>query len=125
MSFDKAPLVRPFAGMRPAPGRADEIAAPPYDVVSTDEARAAAEGKPLCFFHVSRAEIDLPPGTDPYADEVYETAASNLKSFENAGALVRDAAPCFYVYRITADGKSQTGVAVSASVDAYNENRIK
>ena len=125
MTFAPDDLVRPFAGLRPAPDRAADIAAPPYDVVNTDEARAIAEGKPFCFFHVSRAEIDLPPETDPYAPEVYETAAKNLGSFEESGALIRDSAPCFYVYRITAGGRSQTGVAVSASVQAYNENRIK
>lgn len=125
MTFAPDDLVRPFAGLRPAPGRAADIAAPPYDVVNTDEARALAAGRPYSFFHVSRAEIDLPPETDPYAADVYETAAKNLQSFEQSGALVRDTKPCFYVYRITAGGKSQTGVAVSASVQAYNENRIK
>lgn len=125
MKFAPDDLVRPFAGLRPAPGRAADIAAPPYDVVNTDEARELATGKPFCFFHVSRAEIDLPPETNPYAAEVYETAAKNLQSFERSGALVRDSAPCFYIYRITAGGRSQTGVAVSASVQAYTENRIK
>ncbi|CAN0386443.1 unnamed protein product [Discosporangium mesarthrocarpum] len=125
MTFSSDDLVRPFTGLRPAPGRAADIAAPPYDVVNTDEARALAAGRPYCFFHVSRAEIDLPPETDPYAPKVYETAAKNLRSFEQSGALVRDTAPCFYIYRITAGGQSQTGVAVSASVQAYNENRIK
>lgn len=125
MTFAPDDLVRPFAGLRPAPGRAADIAAPPYDVVNTDEARAMAAGKPFCFFHLSRAEIDLPPETDPYVDVVYETAAKNLQSFEESGALVRDPEPCFYVYRITAGGQSQTGIAVSASVQAYNENRIK
>jgi len=125
MKFAPDDLVRPFAGLRPAPGRASDIAAPPYDVVNTEEARELAAGKPFSFFHVSRAEIDLPPETDPYADEVYRTAARNLESFEASGALIRDTEPCFYIYRITMDGRSQTGVAVSASVQAYNENRIK
>lgn len=125
MKFAPDDLVRPFAGLRPAPGRAADVAAPPYDVVNTDEARAIAAGKPFCFFHVSRAEIDLPPETDPYADVVYETAAENLRSFEEAGALIRDVAQCFYVYRVSAGGRSQTGIAVSASVQAYTENRIK
>jgi len=125
MKFAPEDLVRPFAGLRPAPGRASDIAAPPYDVVNTDEARELAAGKPFSFFHVSRAEIDLPPETDPYADEVYRTAARNLQSFEESGALIRDTEPCFYIYRITMGGRSQTGVAVSASVQAYNENRIK
>jgi uncharacterized protein (DUF1015 family) len=125
MTSDSQYLVRPFAGLRPAAGRAGDVAAPPYDVVNTEEARAIAAGKPYCFFHVSRAEIDLPPDTDPYADTVYETAAKNLQMFEEAGALVRDETACFYVYRITVGETSQTGVAVSASVDAYNGNRIK
>lgn len=125
MKFAPDDLVRPFAGLRPAPGRASDIAAPPYDVVNTEEARELAAGKPFSFFHVSRAEIDLPPETDPYADEVYQTAAKNLQSFEASGALIRDTEPCFYIFRITMDGRSQTGVAVSASVQAYNENRIK
>jgi uncharacterized protein (DUF1015 family) len=118
-------LVQPFAGLRPAPGRAADVAAPPYDVVNTKEAGEIAEGRPFCFFHVSRAEIDLPADTDPYAAEVYETAAENLKKFEAEGALIRDFSPCFYVYRITVGDTSQTGIAVSASVDAYDENRIK
>ena len=125
MTSPRNDLVRPFAGLRPAQGRAGDVAAPPYDVVNTEEARAIAAGRPFCFFHVSRAEIDLPPDTDPYAVEVYEAAARNLKTFEEAGALVRDTAPCFYVYRLTANDVSQTGIAVSASVDAYLENRIK
>ena len=122
---DTKNLVRPFAGLRPAPGRAGDVAAPPYDVVNTEEARAIAAGRPFCFFHVSRAEIDLPADTDPYAAEVYETAVVNLKEFEAAGALIRDSSPCFYVYRITVGDTSQTGIAVSASVEAYDENRIK
>ena len=125
MTFSSDGLVRPFTGLRPAAGRAPEIAAPPYDVVSTDEAREIADGRPYCFLHVSRAEIDLPPDTDPYADEVYRTAARNLEKFEADGVLVRDEAPAFYVYRIAAHGRTQTGVALSASVDAYLENRIR
>ena len=122
---DTKNLVRPFAGLRPAPGRAGDVAAPPYDVVNTEEARAIAAGRPFCFFHVSRAEIDLPADTDPYAAEVYETAAVNLKEFEAAGAPLRDSSPCFYVYRITLGDTSQTGIAVSASgaVSAGNRNR--
>lgn len=118
-------LVSPFAGLRPAPGRAGEIAAPPYDVVNTEEARALAAGRPHSFFHVSRAEIDLPDNTDPYADEVYATAARNLSEMETGGLLIRDREACYYVYRITAGETVQTGIAVSASVEAYNENRIK
>ncbi|PPR09146.1 MAG: hypothetical protein CFH41_02784 [Alphaproteobacteria bacterium MarineAlpha11_Bin1] len=125
MAHDIPIIVRPFKGMRPVTGRADDIAAPPYDVVNVEEARSLSNGKPHTFFHVSRAEIDLPPGTDPYATEVYQTAAGNLKNMEESGILIRDTVPCFYIYRITANGRSQTGVAFSASVDAYNRNQIK
>src|SRR5690606_23618653 len=70
-------LLRPFAALRPAPEYAAEVAAPPYDVLSTDEARAQAEGKPWTFLHISKAEIDLPAGTDPYDPAVYAKAADN------------------------------------------------
>ena len=103
MNSEAIVLARPFIGIRPVSGRADEIAVPPYDVVNTEEARAAAEGRPLNFFHVSRAEIDLPADTDPYSNDVYKTAAQNLKKLEASGAVIRDPSPCFYVYRITHD----------------------
>ena len=67
-------LIRPFAGLRPAPGRATDVAAPPYDVLSTAEARVRADGRPWSFLHISKPEIDLPPETDPYAPEVYAKA---------------------------------------------------
>lgn len=125
MTSKNEKLVGPFAGLRPAPGRAGDVAAPPYDVVNTVEARALAAGRPHSFFHVSRAEIDLPDDTDPYADEVYEAAARNLSAFETDRVLIRDREACYYVYRITAGNVTQTGVAVSASVAAYDANRIK
>lgn len=118
-------LVRPFAGLRPAPNRAADIAAPPYDVINVSEARELARDKPHSFLHISRAEIDLPPETDPYAPEVYAKAKANLHALEEDGLLVRDRKPTFYAYRISAGEKVQTGVAMSASVDAYLKNRIR
>jgi uncharacterized protein (DUF1015 family) len=118
-------LIRPFAGLRPAPSRAAEVAAPPYDVLSTDEARARSKGKPWSFLHISKPEIDLPVGTDPYAAEVYAKAAENLDKMLAAGVLVRDAAPCYYVYRLIMGGHSQTGLVAAASVADYNTNRIR
>ncbi len=118
-------LARPFAGLRPAPERAPEIAAPPYDVVTTDEARALIRDKPYSFLHVSRAEADLPPDTDPYSDAVYAAAAKNLRSFEDQGILIREKTPAFYVYRMIAGNRVQTGVVHSASIDAYLHNRIR
>ena len=118
-------LIRPFAGLRPAPSRAAEIAAPPYDVLSTEEARARAAGRPWSFLHISKAEIDLPAGTDPYAAEVYARAAQNLGRMLAQGVLVRDAAPCYYAYRLVMGSHSQTGLVAAASVADYNSNRIR
>jgi len=118
-------LIRPFAGLRPAPSRAAEVAAPPYDVLSSDEARARASGKPWSFLHISKPEIDLPAGTDPYAAEVYAKAAENLGMMLAEGVLVRDASPCYYVYRLVMGSHSQTGMVAAASVRDYNTNRIR
>ena len=86
-------LVRPFAALRPAPARAAEVAAPPYDVLSSDEARARATGRPWSFLHVSKPEIDLAPGAAPYSPAVYAKGAENLARMRDAGVLVRDPAP--------------------------------
>ena len=118
-------LIKPFRALRPAPGRAAEILAPPYDVLSSAEARERANGKPWNFLHVSKAEIDLAPSTDPYDAAVYAKAADNLRAMEAAGVLMRDAKPCYYAYRLTWRGRTQTGLAAVASLDAYVENRIR
>jgi uncharacterized protein (DUF1015 family) len=118
-------LIRAFPGLRPAKGRAVDVAAPPYDVMNEIEAREMAKGRPWSFLHISRAEIDLPPGTDPYASEVYAKAAENLLKMEKAGVLVRDTKPCYYTYRLTMGSHTQTGLVAAASVEAYDQGRIK
>ncbi len=118
-------LIRPFTGLRPALNRAEEIAAPPYDVLSSEEARVRAAGKPWSFLHISKPEIDLPPGTDIYAPEVYAKAAENLGKMLAEGVLVRDALPCYYVYRLVMGTHSQTGLVAAASVADYDTNRIR
>lgn len=118
-------LIKPFRALRPAPGRAGEVLAPPYDVVSSAEARERAKGKPWNFLHVSKAEIDLAPSTDPYDAAVYAKAADNLHAMTAAGVLMRDAKPCYYVYRLTWRGRTQTGLAAVASLDAYAADRIR
>src|SRR5687767_15728202 len=102
--------VRPFRALKPAAQRAAEVAAVPYDVVSTAEAHAAAASNPFSFLHVSRAEIDLPEGTNPYADEVYARAAENFARLKGAAPLVRDDTERLYVYRLRAAGHEHTGV---------------
>src|SRR5690606_20467844 len=119
------PIVRPFAALRPTPAHAADVVAPPYDVVSTSEARDLAAGKPHSFLHISRPEIDLPPGTSPYADEVYARGAASLARLVADDVLVRDTAPAYYVYRMVMNGRAQTGIALAASVEAYDANRIR
>jgi uncharacterized protein (DUF1015 family) len=118
-------LIRPFAGLRPAPGRAAEVIAPPYDVLSSDEARERAAGKPWSFLHISKPEIDLPKGINPYAPEVYAKAAENLGTMTRKGVLTRDPAPCYYVYRLVMGGHTQTGLVAAASIAEYETNRIR
>jgi uncharacterized protein (DUF1015 family) len=119
------PLIKPFRALRPAPGRAAEVLAPPYDVLSSAEARARAEGKPWSFLHISKPEIDLDPATDPYDRAVYAKAAENLAKMIAGGVLTRDAKPCYYVYRLTWRGHTQTGLACVASLADYASNRIR
>jgi uncharacterized protein (DUF1015 family) len=118
-------LVRPFRALRPDAARAEDVIAPPYDVVSTDEARALAAGRPHSFLHISRPEIDLPPGTSPYSGEAYARGAQSLAALVDGGVLVRDAEPSYYVYRMQMAGRTQTGVGFVASVAAYEANLIK
>ena len=118
-------LIRPFAGLRPAQGRAAEVIAPPYDVLSSDEARARAAGKPWSFLHISKPEIDLPAGTDPYSPQVYAKAAENLGLMIRKGVLTRDPAPCYYVYRLVMGNHAQTGLVAAASIAEYDLNRIR
>ncbi len=119
------PLVQPFTGLRPTSDTAQHVVAPPYDVLNAAEAREKAQGKPLSFLHVSKPEIDLDEGVDVHAPEVYTKGAENLARMISDGALVRDAAPRYYVYRMTMGDHVQTGVVLGASVAAYDENRIR
>ena len=118
-------LIRPFRALRPAPGRADEVLAPPYDVLSSAEARERAKGKPWSFLHISKPEIDLDPAVDPYGGAVYAKAAENLKRMIAAGVLIRDVQESYYVYRLTWRDRRQTGLAAVASISDYESNRIR
>jgi uncharacterized protein (DUF1015 family) len=118
-------LVQPFAGLRPAPERAAEVAAPPYDVLSSAEARARAAGKPWSFLHISKPEIDLPEGIDVHSPPVYARAAENLQRMIASGVLRRDVAPCYYVWRLVMGDHAQTGLVAAASVADYDANRIR
>jgi uncharacterized protein (DUF1015 family) len=118
-------LIQPFRGLRPVPERAADVAAPPYDVLNTAEARTRAEGRPLSFLHISKPEIDLPEDTDPCSDAVYAKGAENLDSMVKRGVLIRDPEPHYYVYRLIMGKHEQTGLVCAASVADYDSNRIR
>jgi uncharacterized protein (DUF1015 family) len=115
--------LRPFRALRPKPDEAAQVAAVPYDVVSTDEARALADGNAVSFLRVSRAEIEFPAGTDPYSDVVYERAARNFQSLR--ASLVVEDRPTVYVYELRMGGHVQLGVAGCFSLDEYDRNIIR
>lgn len=118
-------VIRPFCGYRPRPDIVAKVASPPYDVLSSDEARAAAEGNPLSFLHVVKAEIDLDASVDVHSEQVYREGARNLRKLIADGSLIRDETPCFYVYQQRMGGHVQAGVVAGASVDEYQNGLIK
>lgn len=118
-------LIRPLRGLGPAPGRAADVIAPPYDVLNSAEARIRARGRPDSFLHISRPEIDLPEGTGLYEPVVYARAAGNFRRMIDARVLVRDDEPCYYVYRLRMGDHVQTGIVCAGSVAAYDANRIR
>ena len=118
-------VIRPFRALRPARDSAAAVSSVPYDVVSTDEARQLASANPLSFLHVTRSEIDLPPGTDPYSAEVYAKAKANLAALRAKAPLVAEDEPSLYFYRLRMGGHEQTGIAACFSVDEYEQDVIK
>jgi uncharacterized protein (DUF1015 family) len=116
--------LHPFRALRPNASDAARIAAVPYDVVSTDEARTLAESNPLSFLRVSRAELELSAGSDPYAPEVYERAAKNFEMLRQASLVVEDE-PSVYFYQLRMGSHVQTGLAACFSIDEYDRDLIK
>lgn len=117
--------VRPFRGYRPPPHLAGKIAAKPYDVLSSEEARVEAAGNPLSFLHVGKPEIDLPAGTNLYDPAVYEKGKENLQKLIRDGALVQDPRPVYYLYAQTMGNHSQYGIIGCVSVEEYLNDTIK
>jgi uncharacterized protein (DUF1015 family) len=115
----------PFRALRPTPDSAANVAAVPYDVVNTEEARALASGNPLSFLHVSRAEIDLPAGTDVHSNEVYDKAVENFAALKTQAPLVMEDVPSAYVYRLRMGSHLQVGIAACYSVAEYESDVIK
>ncbi len=118
-------LIKPFAALRPAPEKAAAVAAVPYDVVDTAEARALAAGNPDSFLHVSRPEIDLPDSVDIHSDAVYAQGARALRAFQTRGTLLREADERLYVYRQVMGAHSQTGVVACCHIEDYAADIIR
>ena len=118
-------IVRPFSALRPQAERAPQVAAVPYDVVNTEEARALASGNPWSFLHVSRPEIDLPEGTPIYSDTVYAKAQTNFERLRDQCPLESEAEPSLYLYRLIMGNHEQIGVVACCSVEEYNRGIIR
>jgi uncharacterized protein (DUF1015 family) len=118
-------VIAPFRALRPAPENAAAVAAVPYDVVSTEEARALVAGNPLSFLRVTRSEVDLPPGTHPYDGRVYAQASRNFEELKRAAPMTIELGPALYFYRLKTDWHEQIGLAGCFSLEEYNHGSIK
>lgn len=118
-------VLRPFCAYRPAREFADKVAALPYDVMNSQEAREMVKGNPYSFLHIDKAEIDLPESVDIYSPEVYNKANENLERMINDGIFIKDKKPCLYVYEQTWQGRTQTGIVGCTAIDDYINDVIK
>ena len=117
-------IIKPFRALRPSKQTADKVASVPYDVVNAEEAKQAAEGNPLSFLRVTRSEIELDSNIDPYSSIVYQKAKENLQRLISQAPLKVDDSEHFYLYRLEMDGRTQTGIAATFSVDDYDKDVI-
>ena len=117
--------ISPFAALRPEAQHAKAVASRPYDVLSSREAKAEAQGNPDSFLHITKSEIDLPDNIDPHSQEVYDKAKENLAAFISRNILFRESKPCYYIYKLVMNGRSQTGLVCGSSVDDYEKGLIK
>jgi len=118
-------IIVPFKALRPQAQFAKQVAARPYDVLNSKEAKEEAQGNPYSFLHITKPEIDLPEETDHYAPEVYLKAKDNLAAFIQRDVLFRESKPCYYIYRLIMNGRSQTGLVCGSSVEDYEKDVIK
>lgn len=119
-------IIKPFNALRPKTELAKQVASKPYDVLNSEEARAEAKDNPYSFLHITKSEIDLPPGTDPHSQAVYTKAKENLLRFINKDEILfREEKPCYYIYQLVMQGRSQTGLVCVSSIQDYSDNIIK
>ena len=118
-------LLNPFAAIRPVPSLAGQVAALPYDVMNTEEARKLARNNPYSFLHVDKAEIDFDDSVNPYDDCIYKKAAETLEHMRSTGIFIQDSKPCLYIYREIMYGRVQAGIVGCVSIDDYADGTIK
>lgn len=117
--------ISPFKALRPNAEFAKQVASRPYDVLNSSEAKVEAQGNPSSFLHITKSEIDLPESVDIHSQDVYEKAKENLNAFVSRNILFKESKPCYYIYKLVMNGKSQTGLVCGSSVDDYENNLIK
>ncbi|KFN01831.1 DUF1015 domain-containing protein [Bacillus clarus] len=117
--------IRPFRAIRPVEEKAAQVAALPYDVLNSEEAREVVKGNSYSFLHVDKAEIDLDPAVSPYDNSVYEKASENLQRFINEEVFMQDEEPSLYIYQLTMQGRTQSGLVVCTSINEYADDTIK
>ena len=117
--------IKPFRGYLPPPDLAKKVSSPPYDVLSSDEARSIVKENNDSFLRVIKPETDYEPENEPEREALHHHAAENLAGFIRSGSLIQDEEPCFYIYRISMDDHIQTGIIAAVSVQEYNQGLIK
>lgn len=117
--------ISPFKALRPEPQFARQVASRPYDVLNSKEAKIEAEGNPYSFLHITKSEIDLSADIDIHSQEVYQKAKENLDAFISRSVLFQESKPCYYIYQLTMDGRTQTGLVCGSSVADYENGLIK
>jgi len=118
-------IITPFKAVRPGPELAAKVASRPYDVLNSAEAREEVKDNPYSFLHITKSEVDLPESTDIHTAQVYEKAKDNLNAFIRKGILFRESKPCYYIYQLIMNGRSQTGLVCGSSVEDYENDIIK
>jgi uncharacterized protein (DUF1015 family) len=118
-------IIKPFKALRPKKELASKVASRPYDVLNSEEARAEANGNAYSFLHITKSEIDLPADIDTHSQLVYDKAKENLNAFQQKGILFKEEKPCYYIYQLDMNGKSQTGLVCVSSVEDYENDIIK
>lgn len=118
-------IIRPFKALRPKQELASKVASRPYDVLNSEEARIEANGNAYSFLHITKSEIDLPPDIDTHSQQVYDKAKENLQAFQQKNILFKEENPCYYIYQLVMNGRSQTGLVCVSSIDDYDNDIIK